>query len=152
MNITVTRKPGTEPSQGDRTTAAGVPPASEHSIAGLLKQIAQEVPLLFTKELGLAKAEAREAVHTATAGVAAVATGGAVMLAGLIILLLAAAAGLSLVLPAWLAGLIIGLAALIVGALMVVAGKKQFGTDALKPQRTVDAMKKDQAVIEEKTA
>lgn len=151
MNISVTRRPGVALSDADAPGAKG-PSSRESSIVSLLKQLTHEVPLLFTKELGLAKAEAREGARTMMVGVAAVATGGAVMLAGLIIVLLAVAAGLSLVLPAWVAALIVGGGALLVGAMMVQAGKKQFASDALKPQRTVDAVKKDHAVIEEKIA
>ncbi len=152
MNIPVSHKPGTQVPVSGKPAPARPATENEPSIVSLLKQLAHEVPLLFTKELGLAKAEARESMQTMIIGVGAVAAGGAVMLAGLIIVLLAAAAVLSLVLPPWLAGLIVGVAALLVGAAMVVAGKKQFSADALKPQRTMESLKKDTSVIQEKVA
>lgn len=120
------------------------------SVAGLFRQLAHEVPELFAMELALAKAEARESANAMLAGIGAVATGGAVMLAGLIILLLSATAALALVLAPWLAALIIGIAALIVGAIMVAIGKKQFSVDSLKPDRTVRSLKKDEAMVREK--
>lgn len=134
--------PGREPSRDPR----------EVSLGGLFKQLGHELPELFAKELALAKAEARESAHAMLAGIGAVATGGAIMLAGLIILLLSATAALAIVLAPWLAALIIGAAALVVGGVMVAAGKKQFDVDALKPDRTVHSMKKDQAMVREKTS
>lgn len=124
----------------------------EVSVGGLFKQLAHEVPELFAKELALAKAEARESAHAMLAGIGAVATGGAVMLAGLIILLLSATAALALVLDLWLAALIVGIAALVLGLIMVAAGKKQFDVDALKPDRTLRSLRKDQAMAREKTS
>jgi len=130
----------------------GTPPREEDgSIGGLFKQLAREIPMLFTKELALAKAELRENLRATKAGVAAVATGGAVMLAGLIILLFAAVYGLSAVMPSWLAALIIGAAALVVGWLMVSAGKKQFEPDSLKPDHTIHSLQKDADAIRGRT-
>ena len=103
------------------------------SVGSLLKQLARELPLLFTKELALAKAEARQSIDAAKAGVAAVSAGGAVMLAGLVILLLAA--------------LIIGIAAMVVGWAMVAVGKKQFDVDALKPDHTIHSLRKDKDAL-----
>lgn len=139
----------------NRTHPAGTPPlgaqtgyaTEDASIGSLLKQLARELPLLFTKELALAKAEARESITAAKAGVAAVSAGGAVMLAGLIILLMAAVYGLSNVMAPWLAALIIGVAALIVGWAMVTAGKKQFDADALKPDHTIHSLRKDKDAL-----
>lgn len=122
------------------------------SVGTLLKQLARELPLLFTKELALAKAEARESLATAKAGVAAVSAGGVVMLAGLVILLMAAVYGLSTVMAPWLAALIIGVAALIVGWMMVSAGKKQFDADALKPDHTIHSLRKDKDALSGRTS
>lgn len=121
------------------------------SIGGLLKQLAREIPMLFTKELALAKAEMRENLRATKAGVAAVATGGAVMLAGLIVLMMAAVYGLGTVLPLWGSALIVGAAGLIIGWLMVTAGKKQFEPDALKPDHTIHSLQKDADAIRGRT-
>ncbi len=131
---------------------AGTPhPEQEQSIGTLLKQLAREIPMLFTKELALAKAEARESLRATKAGVAAVASGGAVMLAGLIIVLLSAVYGLSNVMPPWLAALIVGVAGLIVGWMMVAAGKKKFETDSLRPEHTINSLHKDKDAISGRT-
>lgn len=143
-------KPFDRPQSFDRPTT----PATrdeDASVGSLLKQLAREIPMLFTKELALAKAEMRENLRATKAGVAAVATGGAVMLAGLIVLLMAAVYGLSNVLAPWLSALIVGVAALVVGWLMVSAGKKQFDVDSLKPDHTINTLHKDADAIRGRT-
>ena len=143
--------PSERPQPAQAPPLRAVPREDDHSIGGLLKQLAREIPLLFTKELALAKSELRENLRATGTGVAAVATGGAVMLAGLVILLLAGVYGLSLVMPSWLAALIVGAAALVIGWVMVAAGKKQFEPDALKPDHTLHSLHKDAAAIRGRT-
>lgn len=142
-----------QPQSFDSRPLRAVPSTREddNSIGGLLRQLAREIPMLFTKELALAKAEMRENLRATKAGVAAVATGGAVMLAGLVILLMAGVYGLGTVLPTWLSALIVGAAALIVGWIMVSAGKKQFEPASLKPDHTLHSLHKDADAIRGRT-
>ncbi|HET6805688.1 MAG TPA: phage holin family protein [Frateuria sp.] len=142
-----------QPQPFDNRPLRAVPSAREEdtSIGGLLKQLTREIPLLFTKELALAKAEMRENLRATKAGVAAVATGGAVMLAGLIVLLMAGVYGLSTVLAPWLSALIVGAAALVVGWVMVSAGKKRFEPASLKPDHTLHSLQKDADAIRGRT-
>ncbi len=51
-------------------------------MVGLLRQLTREVPSLFTKELALAKAELLASLTTLKAGIAGVAGGAIVLLAG----------------------------------------------------------------------
>jgi hypothetical protein len=126
-------------------------PESDTSVMGLLRQLAHEVPALLTKELALAKAEVREAADTTKAGVAGVAGGAIVLLAGLIFLLLAAVYGLALYMQPWLAALLVGAVVTVVGFIMLQAGKKQFQPSHFKPERTLDALHKDKDAIQRKT-
>jgi len=119
----------------------------DQSIGGLLKQLGREIPSLFTKELALLKAEAKDSVRATKAGIAAVSAGGAVMMAGLVILLLAAVYLLSEVMVPWLAAAIVGIAAMVIGMMMVKAGQKKFDADSLKPQHTLDSLQKDKNAI-----
>ncbi|MDR7284896.1 xanthine/uracil permease [Pseudomonas corrugata] len=122
-------------------------PDSDASVVGLLRQLAREVPALFTKELALAKAELQASLTTLKAGIAGVASGAVVLLAGFIILLMSAVYGLSIVMAPWLAALIVGVVVMIVGFAMLQAGKKQFEPSHLKPDRTLDALNKDQEAL-----
>ncbi|MFL1516173.1 phage holin family protein [Pseudomonas prosekii] len=124
-------------------------PAAEQdaSIVGLLRQLSHEVPVLFSKELALAKAEFQASLTTLKAGVAAVAGGAIVLLAGLIILLMSAVYGLSMFMAPWLAALIVGVVVMIIGFTMLQSGKKQFEPSHFKPDRTLDALNKDQEAL-----
>jgi xanthine/uracil permease len=93
------------------------------SVVGLLRQLSREVPALFTKELALAKVELQTSLNTLKAGIAAVAGGAIVFLAGFIILLMAAVYGLSLFMAPWLAALIVGVVVMIIGFAMLQSGK-----------------------------
>lgn len=125
--------------------------ASEASIGVLLRELAHEVPSLVTKEIALAKSEARESMRVTRAGVTAVATGGAVAMAGLIVLMFAAVYALSEVIIPWAAALIVGAVVMLIGYLMVQAGKKKFDADALRPERTMHSLKKDTNAIRGRT-
>lgn len=139
----------TQPRQFDsaRRQPARSQPEDSHSVTGLLHQLGREVPLLFTKELALAKSEITSSIHATKAGIASVASGGAVLLAGFIILLQAAVYGLSLVVQPWLAALIVGAVVVVVGLAMVQAGKKRLEPSAFTPDRTLHALQKDQEAI-----
>jgi xanthine/uracil permease len=128
--------------------------ATEHdaSVVGLLRQLSREVPALFTKELALAKAELQASLTTLKAGLAAVAGGAIVLLAGFIILLMSAVYGLSLVMAPWLAALIVGVVVMIIGFAMLQSGKKQFEPSHFKPDRTLDALNKDQEALRRKVS
>lgn len=129
-------------------------PAPEHdaSVVGLLRQLSREVPELFSKELALTKAELQASLTTLKAGIAGVAGGAIVLLAGFIILLMSAVYGLSMVMAPWLAALIVGVLVMIVGFAMLQSGKKQFEPSHFKPERTLDALNKDQEALRRKVS
>jgi hypothetical protein len=133
-------------------TPSNPTPENETSAVGLIRQLAHEVPALLTKELALAKAEIKETVETAKAGVAAVGMGAIVMFAGLIIVLLAAVYALANIMQPWLAALIVGAVAMVVGFIMIQSGKKQFDASNLTPERTVNSLQKDKDAIQRKVS
>ncbi len=122
-------------------------PDQDSSVGGLLRQLTREVPSLFTKELALAKAELSESMRATKAGAASVATGGAVLLAGFIILLMSAVYFLSTLMEPWLAALIVGGVVVVIGLIMVSAGKKKFEASSFKPDRTIHSLQKDKEVV-----
>ncbi|MGN7934184.1 phage holin family protein [Pseudomonas sp. 22447] len=137
----------------DFQRSAGAPAAdTDASVMGLLKQLTHEVPSLFTKELALAKAEFQASLNTLKAGIAAVAGGAIVLLAGFIVLLMAVVYGLSTVMAPWLAALIVGVVVMVVGFVMVQSGKKQFEPSHFKPDRTLEALNKDQDALRRKVS
>ena len=119
-------------------------PEHDNSVGGLLRQLTREVPSLFTKELALAKAELNESLRATKAGAA---RGGAVLLAGFIILLMSAVYFLSTMMEPWLAALIVGVVVVVIGMVMVSAGKKKFEASSLKPDRTIHSLQKDKEAV-----
>ena len=82
----------------------------------LVRDIATDTSTLVRKEIELARQELTEVLKARLLGGAALAVGGAMAVFGLIYLGIAAGSALSIVLPRWLAWLIVG------GAFLVLAG------------------------------
>jgi len=70
---------------------------------GLLRRLVDEFSVLFRKEIALAKAEAVQSFSHLKAATISIASGGAVLFAGFLVLLAAAVLGLSHVVADWLA-------------------------------------------------
>lgn len=142
------RKVSTHPDQPTTTTTTTTTRTeNDTSVGGLLRQLTHEVPSLITKELALAKAEITESLRATKAGAASVATGGAVLLGGYIMLLMSAVYGLSNIMEPWLAALIVGVVVVVIGMVMVSAGKKKFEASSFKPERTIHSMNKDKEAV-----
>ena len=141
-------RPGTGP---NRQQTMPPPQTADASVGVLLRELAHEVPSLLTKEIALAKSEARETMRVTRAGVAAVATGGAVAMAGLIVLMFSAVYALAAVMQLWLAALIVGAVVMLIGYVMVRAGKHKFEAESIRPHRTLDALHKDRNAIRGRT-
>jgi len=122
-------------------------------LAGLFSDLWRETTTLVHDEVELAKADISDKVAQAGRGVGAVATGGAVLFAGFIVLLFAAVGALEMVLPPeqapWLAPLIVGAVVTIIGAVALSSGKKKLQAENLKPTRSIDSLRRDRDVAKE---
>lgn len=141
--------------QQDTAPNGSAPPAHrEHgaeSISDLIRDLATDLSSLLGKEIALAKSEVGESVTDAKVALGAIATGAAVSMAGLVVLLMSAVYGLSNIVEPWLAALIVGAAALLVGYMMVSGAKKKFSKDSMAPDRTLASAKKDKATLQRAT-
>jgi hypothetical protein len=134
----------------DRTRPMEPPlaaPARDVSVTGLIKSLADDVTHLFSQEVALAKTELRSAVKDLKAGVLSLAVGLGILFAGFIVLLGAAVAGLALVMDTWLAALIVGGVVAIIGLILLMKAKKSLNPDTMVPNRTIDSLKKDEAMV-----
>lgn len=135
--------------------STSVPSASREygadSIADLIRNLATDLSTLLGKEIELAKSEVGESVAEAKTAVGAIATGAAIAMAGLVVLLMSAVYGLSNVLEPWLAALIVGAVALLVGYLMVGSAKKKMSANSIVPDRTLESTKKDKETLKRAT-
>lgn len=119
----------------------------DRSTRSILRELMQEVPTLFTKELALARAEMRENVEQTRRGAMEVSAGGVVLLGGYVVLLMAAVYGLSTVMEPWLAALLVGGVATVIGYVMAKSGARHFSARDLRPERTIDSVQKDADAI-----
>lgn len=128
------------------------PPSGSESTVSLLRRLVEDVSTLFQQELALATAEISNSISAAKRGLASMATGGAVLFGGFLVLLAAAVLGLSTVLVPWLAALIVGAVVALIGFVMVRAGASKLDPEALKPSRTQESLRRDKEVFDRRVS
>ncbi len=123
----------------------GEPALRGRSFMGLLGDLRDESMTLVQDEIHLAKSELQEKVSEAMQGAVATATGAAVLGAGTLVILFAAAAGLYAamlvaeidpLIAGWVAPLIVGGITAIAGWAMLAGGKRKMDSSNLRPTRT----------------
>lgn len=126
------------------------PLLNEVPLSGLFRALSYNVKLFLQEEMELAKREMTEKISCYLRNVLALAIGGFVAYAGLIVLLGGLGMLLSLAfqkmgldpLPAQCAGLgAIGLLVILVGVAMLLKGMKTLSASSLVPERTLDTIK-----------
>jgi hypothetical protein len=125
---------------------------SQVPVTSLLRSLAGDAATLTRKEVALARSEVARAISDLKTGIVSAATGGSVLYAGFLFLLLSATLGLATVMEGWLAALIVGAVVAVIGMILVGTGKKKLEAENFKPERTVDAMRKDQDMIQRRTS
>lgn len=136
----------------DSTPAARAvePAASEASLGTLVKQLTEESSRLIRDELRLAQAEMTEKAKHVGVGIGAFGAAGVLALYGVGVLIACAILALALVLPAWLAALIVGVVVLAVAGVAALLGKRQVSeAGPATPERTVRSVKTDVQEIKE---
>ena len=119
------------------------------SVATLVHRLTHELATLVRQELALAGAEFTQLLGKTLAAATAVAAGGAVLFAGLLVLLAAAVLGLSHIMAVWLAALLVGIVVSIVGIAVVVTGARAL-PQTLRPERSARSLSKDKDVLTRK--
>jgi Putative Actinobacterial Holin-X, holin superfamily III len=137
-------------SPGENTTPPVTSSPADASAGELVKAMSADLSRLVRNEMQLAQTEIGAKAKTAGVGVGAFGSAGVMALYGLGLLLAAAVLGLSLVLPAWLAALIVGVVVLAIAGVAALIGKKKVEEAApVVPERTVASVKEDVAEIKE---
>ena len=120
------------------------------SLGELVKQLSQDSTRLIRDELKLAQAEASEKAKGLGVGVGAFGAAGVLALFGFGVLIATAILGLALVLPAWLASLIVGVVILAIAGIAALIGKKKISEGAPPvPTDTIARAKTDIDQIKE---
>jgi hypothetical protein len=127
---------------------------TDKSLASLLSDLTRDTVDLVRQELELARAEMTTKIAQAQTALTSVAIGGAILLAGAIILLQALVKGFEMMLPEevgpWLSPLIIGLIVTVVGYMLLKGGTAKLTADNLMPHKTMNSLKRDKTVVEER--
>jgi len=123
---------------------------AERSLSTLLSDLAGETVELIRQELTLFKAELLEKLSRAGVGAAALAAAALIAFSGWLFLLLAATYALAIVVPPWAAALIVGVLVLAIAGVLALIGRSRMRADALTPERTLRALREDQAWIKER--
>lgn len=118
-------------------------------MVGMLSSLLNDVTSLVRQEIALGKAEMQQNIKRAGAAIASIVVAGAVLNAGLLVLLAAAVLGLSHVLDPWLSALIVGAIVVIIGMSMMKKARDTLSTQAMTPDRTVDSLQRDQSMLKE---
>jgi hypothetical protein len=119
-------------------------PVTEQSTGELVQHASEQLTRLIREELALARAELAEKGRRAGRGAGLLGGGGLLALYGLGALVLAAILGLAVVMPGWLAALIVGVAVLLVAGFLALIGREQVrsATPAV-PAGTTESLRAD---------
>lgn len=127
-------------------------PSENRSAPEMLADLVSEVTVLFRQEVQLARTEMSEKVDQALMSLAFLVVGAVLLLAALVILLQAAAAGLVAwgMQPHW-AALLTAAVTAVIGFILLRYGLARLTLARLSPSRTVDQFQRDASVAKEQT-
>lgn len=127
-------------------------PGSE-PLGELVSKLSEQVTRLVRDEMRLAAVELKQKGKRVGIGAGLFGAAGLLGFFGLAALLLCAGLALDLVLPAWLAALIVAAVVLVVAGLLALVGKKDVqAAGAPVPTQAVASVKQDVAEIKERTS
>jgi hypothetical protein len=144
--------------ESDRTRA-GAPQENGQTIAVLLKDLRDHLIHLFRQEIALVRGEMAENAKHATRHLVAMAVGGALALAGAMVLLMGCASALAVLLTAmgleaehavWVGPILLGAVVAAIGFGVLQSARSRLQSTTLVPRRTVQTLKDDSNWAKEK--
>ena len=124
---------------------------SHESIGELLGQLANNSAALVRDELSLARQEMGEKAKSLRSSVATIMVGAVIGLVAVLTLAAAAVIGLSHLMDAGYAALIIGSAIAIIGGITIRSGINRLNRTSLKPEQTIETFEEDKEWLKELT-
>ena len=123
---------------------------SSRGIGDLLGDLSRQVSTLVRKEIDLARVEVTSSVGRMSRGAAMAGTGGAVLYAGLLVLLGAAVLGLiEAGIEPWLSALIVGAVVLAIGGAITAMGVNRIRETDLAPKETAETVRENVEFVKE---
>ena len=119
-------------------------PPPQKSLGELFGDLSAQVSALVRQEVQLAKTEITGKIAGLAVGAAALAVAAVMGLGAFLVILAAAVAALSLVLPVWAAALIVAVVLLIIAGVAALTGIKKIKSATPPiPQKTIETLKED---------
>lgn len=122
---------------------------ANQSFGRLFAHVTRNMVTLMRKELELAKVEMREKISASGKDMALLGIGGAIVFAGFLVALIAAVAGLSLVLPVWAAALVVAVTVMLIGGILLAVGLQRLKKTDLKPTQAIASFKESKQWMKE---
>jgi len=116
---------------------------NDRSLGELFGDLSRETSTLVRQEVTLAKTELTQTASKVGKDIGFLVVGGTVAYAGVLVLLAAAVLLLAIVLPAWLAALIVGLVVAGIGYGLVRRGLAALKSVDMAPRQTIETLKED---------
>jgi drug/metabolite transporter (DMT)-like permease len=118
--------------------------SDNRSLGDLLAELSRETGVLVRKELDLATTELTAKARKAGAQIGIAAAGGALVHAGVLVLLaMLVMALIGLGLAAWLVALLVGVAAIAIGYLLMNRGLSALRSTSITPHQTIETLKEE---------
>jgi xanthine/uracil permease len=121
----------------------------DETLSELFQDLTREIKTLVNENIELARVEVMAKLRAGQKGAAYVAAGGALLYAGLLGVMAAAAFLLALAMPLWVAALIVGVVVAIIGGVLVNSGIKEIKRATAPPQVTVETVKEESRWMKE---
>ena len=122
----------------------------DRSLKTLLGDLSGSLTTLFRKEIQLARAETSEKINQSMVAIGAIAGGGILALAALIVLLQALVIAITeMGVPPALSALIVGVVVAAIAYLMIHKGTTDLKAGSLAPSRTMDSLRQDAQLAKE---
>jgi hypothetical protein len=121
----------------------------DNSLKQFVAHLIEEFRTLVAKEFDLAKTEILDKVSAMLKSGIALAVGGGLIFAGVLVLLAGAVAGLAKVVPLWLSAVLIGGFIALCGAIVAVAALANLKRIKMEPERTLASLREDKMWIKE---
>ncbi len=111
------------------------------SFANIFRSLSDTFSQVLSKQAKLFQAEMNEKAFFASRGLIKLVLGGAFLHIGGMVLVASAILGLSILMPAWLASLLVAFVFLMMGAIILAIGLGNIKAINLKPEHTISSVK-----------
>lgn len=126
------------------------PARDDRSVPELLSDLIREGSEMFRKEGALARAEIKQSINSVTTGGELLLAGGVALLVGLFVASQALIVALAEFIGAGWAATVIALALLLIGGALVAKGKSDIQNASVVPERAIDQTRRDVNMMKEK--